>query len=314
MKVCSFVPNEITLLVRVISLIEMSMNRILILTFLCMNTLYASTLVIPEGGQIVGEVEYSYAEIDETIDEVGLRFNLGHSEMVHANPYVNPRVTLPTNTPVVIPSQFILPDTSKTGIVINLAEYRLYFYPAYENVVMTFPIGIGRKGWETPLGFTTINSKSVNPTWRPSAKLRAAAEEQGAPIPEVFPAGADNPLGKHVLRLGWPSYLIHGTNRADGVGSRVSAGCIRMLPDDIEELFNLVPAGTRVRIINEPVKIVRDKGRVVMQVHPAISDRKNNKLREIIKRKLQKFNTSKAGEKLIEQEINHPSGLIRIIG
>lgn len=314
MKVYRFVPNEITFIARVISLIEMSMNRILITTLLCINTLYASTLVIPAGGQIVGEVEHSYAEVDETIDDVGLRFNLGHSEMVHANPHISPRFSIPTNTPVVIPAQFILPETAKKGIVINLAEYRLYYYPAHENVVMTFPIGIGRKGWETPLGFTKVSSKAVNPTWTPSAKLRAAAEERGAPIPEIFPAGADNPLGKHVLRLGWPSYLIHGTNRADGVGTRVSAGCIRMLPDDIEELFHLVPVGTSVHIINEPVKIAHYNGRLVMQVHPVMSDLKNNQLREIINRKVQKCNISKAGKKLIEQEIIHPSGLIRIIG
>lgn len=232
-------------------------NYFLLLSFLAFFKIADSlgaTFVLPASGNLVGEIKYTRSAIGETIDEVGRRFNVGYYEMVKANPHVDANHTLANNTALIIPAQFILPNVPRKGIVINLAEYRLYYFPEDENVVITFPVGIGREGWDTPLGLTKLTAKVVNPAWRPTAKLRAAAEEMGAPIPEVFPSGPDNPLGSHVLRLGWPTFLIHGTNRVDGIGAKVSAGCIRMLPDDIEYLYSLVHIGTPVRIINEPIK------------------------------------------------------------
>jgi L,D-transpeptidase ErfK/SrfK len=232
------------------------MNKISVclITLFLFNLSFATTLVIPPEGDIVGVVEYAYPEPLETLGEVGLRHDIGYHEIVRANPHLDPRTPLPSNTRVRIPTQFILPKVPRHGIVINLTEYRLYFFPENDNVVMTYPIGIGRKGWDTPLGTTKVIAKEKNPIWRPSAKLRAHAAERGGILPESFPANKVNPLGKYALRLGWASYLIHGTNHAAGIGERISAGCIRMLPDDIENLFELVKIGTPVRVIAEKLQ------------------------------------------------------------
>lgn len=212
---------------------------------------FAATYAIPDRGNVVGELQYIHAEPGDTLGEVGLRFNMGYNEMVRANPSVDPNSVLAYRQRLLVPSQFILPSVPHNGLIINLAEYRLYYFPHNDNVVMTYPVGIGRKGWNTPLGLTRVVSKGVNPSWRPSAKLQAEAYKHGVLLPDMYPSGLGNPLGKHVLRLGWPTYLIHGTNHADGVGMRVSAGCIRMLPDDIDYLFNIVEVGTPVRVINQ---------------------------------------------------------------
>jgi len=213
---------------------------------------FAATFVIPSKGNLIGENEYTRPYPGETLGDVGIRYDIGYQEIAKANPTIDPNTILPPQTRVLIPSQFVLPNVPRHGLVINLASYRLYFFPENENVVMTYPVGIGRKGWNTPLGLTKITSKQINPSWYPSAKVIAYAAEKGVLMPDVFPPGASNPLGKHVLRLGWPTYLIHGSNHPDGIGEMISAGCIRMLPEDIENLFALVSVGTPVRIIDEP--------------------------------------------------------------
>jgi L,D-transpeptidase ErfK/SrfK len=278
------------------------------------NCSYAETFVLPAAGDVVGQIQYSYSKIDESIDEVGRRFNVGYYEMVRANPLADPVHSLPEHTRLIIPSQYILPDVPRRGIVINLAEYRLYYFPDDENVVITFPVGIGKEGWNTPLGLTRITSKVVNPIWRPTAKVRAAAEEIGAPLPEVFPAGADNPLGKHVLRLGWPTFLIHGTNRADGVGARVSAGCIRMLPGDIEHLYDLVRIGTPVRVINEPVKIGTQDGMMYIQVQPPLKGQATSSLKRLTEALLIKSNKHQLStNQVIQNELLKPTGMVKQI-
>lgn len=209
---------------------------------------YSSVYVLPDNGNTIGEVQYAAAEMGETLSDVGQRFNVGYMEIHQANPNIDPNQPLPEATSIRIPSQFTLPKIRK-GIVINLAQYRLYYFPADENVVFTYPVGIGREGWSTPVGKTTVVLKQRNPVWRPSAKLQAEGEKRGHLIPNEFPASRFNPLGKYVLRLGWPTYLIHGSNRIEGIGTRVSAGCIRLLAADIEELFQQVSVGTSVHIV-----------------------------------------------------------------
>ena len=278
------------------------------------NYSHSNTFVLPAAGDLVGEIQYTYSKNDESIDEVGRRFNVGYHEMVRANPLADPVHSLPEHTRLIIPSQYILPNVPRRGIVINLAEYRLYYFPDDENVVITFPVGIGKEGWNTPLGLTSITSKVVNPVWRPTAKVRAAAEEIGAPLPEVFPAGADNPLGKHVLRLGWPTFLIHGTNRADGVGARVSAGCIRMLPEDIEHLYELVTIGTPVRVINQPVKIGAQDGKIYIQVQPPLKDQANSNLERLTEALLTKNNRHQLStNQVIQNELSKPTGMVKEI-
>ena len=211
----------------------------------------AITLPLPESGDKVGEITYVNARAGDMLYEVGLRFGIGAIEMSRANPQVDSSLPLSENIKLRIPSQFTLPKVPRRGLVINLKDYRLYFFPKDDNVVMTYPIGIGRKGWDTPIGKTKIIAKEANPVWHPTKKVRADAARNGMLMPDELPANAHNPLGQYALRLGWPTYLIHGSYHHDGIGQRVSAGCIRMLPEDIAYLFQWVKVGTPVLIINE---------------------------------------------------------------
>lgn len=249
-----------------------TMNQ-LILIFLLMiqwSSGSAATWVLPESGNLVGKLEYVSPEFGETLAEIGIRYGIGYQEMVRANPGVDRQGPLRPKTRLLIPSQYILPKGPHHGIVINLAEYRLYYFPKDENVVMTYPVGIGRKGWETPTGQTSVVAKQVDPVWRPTERVRKKGEADGIPVPGLFPAGKDNPLGKHVLRLGWPTYLIHGASQANGVGMRISAGCLRMIPDDIEHLYSMVEVGTPVRVVNEPLKVTQLNGQRLIEVHPLL--------------------------------------------
>lgn len=274
----------------------------------------ATTWVISEGDDLVGEVQYSSPEIGETLDEVGKRFNMGHNEMVRANPQVDAVRPLSPNTKVIIPSQYLLPKGLRKGIVINLSEYRLYYFPMDENVVLTFPVGIGRAGWNTPLGETKVIAKEINPIWRPTSKIQSEAKKNGVLLPEVFPAGIDNPLGKYALRLNWPAILIHGTNGASRIGDRVSAGCIRMLPEDIEQLYSIVPVGTIVNVINQPVKIGTHDQSLLMQLYPLIDEHEPMNLESILQQELLVFHYPDwSKNKIINNELSYPSGLVRKI-
>ncbi len=286
----------------------------LMFQFFCAFISHATTLVLPTTGNVVGEMQYALAEANETIDEIGRRFDVGYDELVRANPQIDARQSLIANSRLVIPAQYILPNVPRKGIVINLAEYRLYYFPENENVVITFPVGIGRKGWSTPLGETKIVAKVANPKWRPTERLRDEAEKNGDFLPDEFPSGPYNPLGQHALRLGWPTFLIHGTNRLNGIGSRVSAGCLRMFPDDIEYLFRMVPIGTPVRVINEPVKIGKQDGAWVIQIHPLLSEQHGKPLQSVVQEQLKDhniFNLSR--NKVIQNELYHPTGIVRKI-
>lgn len=265
---------------------------------------------MPPEGDVVGEVEYAHPQAGETLAEVGVRYDMGYYEMVNANPGIDPRRPLAPNMRVLIPSQFILPAALHQGVIINLAEYRLYFFPENDNVVVTYPVGIGHKGWSTPLGLTKVVGKQANPTWRPTAKLIAEASKNGVAIPEEFPPGPGNPLGKHVLRLGWPTYLIHGTNRTDGIGERVSAGCIRMLPNDIEYLFELVTVGTPVRVVNESLKLGYLNGALYMEAHPLLVEQKSVSLQKRAAAQLaQQRIQGSIKQRIVNTELSHPTGI-----
>lgn len=273
---------------------------------------FATTLVVQSNTDVVGKMHYGFSEAGETLAEVGRRNGIGHNAMQIANPSIIPNQALAHSTRLLIPSAFILPAVPRNGIVINLSEFRLYYFLPNENVVITFPIGIGRVGWDTPVGITKVVSKQANPDWRPTEKVRQEAEKNGFPIPEFFPAGPNNPLGKHVLRLGWPTFLIHGTNKVDGIGERISAGCIRMQAEDIEYLYNLVKIGTKVRIINEPVKIAQENGRIYFQMYPELERKSSNTLKTIFTAKMDKIPTTqwKTNKEVLNEFIS-PSGVVK---
>ncbi|MBA2710274.1 MAG: L,D-transpeptidase family protein [Tatlockia sp.] len=286
---------------------------LLCLCLFCLNNSWSATYVMPLKGDLVGEIQYGHPEISETLADVGLRYEIGYYEMLRANPRVDPTRILSPATGLIIPSQFILPPGSRLGIVINLAEYRLYYFPPNDNVVITMPVGIGREGWSTPLGLTKVIQKERDPVWRPTALVRKEAKNIGSPIPHVFPPGEGNPLGRHILRLGWPTYLIHGTNRSDGIGARVSAGCIRMRPEDIEQLFALVSVGTPVRVLNEPLKLGYHKGKLFIEIHPPLIEQKKFNLKERVHKHLNGLVGLKINNKRINEELNYPTGLPKAV-
>ncbi len=228
--------------------------------FLCL-TLWpfignCATFTIPANGDsLVGQVVIAESRHNETMAEVGRRYDMGIYEMMEANPNISEDDKLTPGTRLVIPSRFVLPPGPREGVVINLAELRLYFYPKEGNQVVTSPVGIGREGWETPLGTTKIVEKTKDPYWYPPQSVREDAAAKGYILPDSWPPGPDNPLGAYMLRMGWRTYLIHGTNNPEGIGKRSSAGCMRMFPEDIELLFGQIPLGTPVTIINRPVKV-----------------------------------------------------------
>ena len=204
------------------------------------------------------------AAYEDTLLDVARRFNLGYVEMVAANPGTDP--WLPgEGSDLVLPTVHLMPDAPAEGIVINLADMRLYYFPAPGAEPKTYPIGIGRDGLLTPVGTTHIARKRENPTWRPTERMRAENPE----LPAEIPAGPDNPLGTRAMYLDWSLYLIHGTNKPWGIGRRVSSGCIRMYPEDIEALFDQVEVGTKVTVVDEPIKFGWIDGDLYMEAHPS---------------------------------------------
>jgi len=228
----------------------------------------------PEGIDVIGEVTTVIAGHEDTFVDVARRHGFGYEDLVRANPTVNPWVP-GDGTEIVLPGRFVLPSGPREGLVLNIAEYRLYYFPkpaaGEPGVVMTFPVSIGRQDWATPIGITRVVQKNVNPPWYPPQSVRDEHEADGRPLPRVVPPGPDNPLGSRAMRLGLPGYLIHGTNRPAGVGMQVTHGCVRMFPEDIEFLFDLVALNTTVRIVNEPVKIGWDGEQLVLEAHPVLA-------------------------------------------
>ena len=228
----------------------------------------------PAGSRLIGELEDYIVQPDEHLELIGKHTQIGFLALLEANPGVDPYLPKP-GTRLTLPTQMLLPDVPREGIVINLPELRLYYFPKGKNEVMVLPIGIGDIGRETPEMTTTIIAKNPNPTWVPGPMVRKSwLEQKGITLPAVVPPGPDNPLGKFAIRLGYGKrdYLIHGTNKDFGVGLRVSAGCIRLRPDDIEALFKIVPVGTQVRVINQPVKIaIEPDGHHWLEVHSPLS-------------------------------------------
>lgn len=207
---------------------------------------------LPEQGNVIGANYTVTVEKGDTLVDIARQHNVGYEAIRMANPDVS--IWAPfAGVEVTIPNQHILPDAPREGIVINLSELRLYYYSA-EGIVETYPISVGRDGFSTPVGLTRTTIKVKDPHWSPPSSMRKEAAARGEPAPEVVPPGPDNPLGRHAILLGLPSYLIHGTNKPEGVGMRVSRGCIRMFPEDIESLYERVPSGTQVNILDQPFK------------------------------------------------------------
>jgi len=209
----------------------------------------------PAQGDLIGRVQTTIATHEDTFVDLARRFNVGYEELARANPGVDP--WLPgEGRRIILPTAFILPHAPREGIVINIAAMRLFYFPARKanepQVIYTFPIGIGRVGFATPEGTTKVLRKAKDPIWRPGPGVRAEHAKDGEILPAVVAAGPDNPLGNRAMYLGWAGYLIHGTNKPAGVGLRSSHGCIRLFPEDVELLYELVKPGEKVTVVNQP--------------------------------------------------------------
>jgi L,D-transpeptidase ErfK/SrfK len=229
----------------------------------------------PRDVQLVGELLKVRARYEDTFLDIGRRYGIGYDELILANPGVDP--WLPgEGAEVVLPLRFVLPHAPRKGLVLNVPEMRLYYFPKRKKgekpVVITHPVSIGRMDWSTPLGVTKVTAKIRNPSWRPPASIRKEKLAEGVALPEFVPPGPDNPMGSHALSLGISGYYIHGTNRPDGIGMRVTHGCVRMFPEDIKSLFGTLPVGTPVRIVNEPYKVGWMGGILFLEAHPLLEE------------------------------------------
>lgn len=230
----------------------------------------------PTGSRLVGENKFHVVENDGgSLEAIAKKYNVGFLALLQANPGVDPYVPR-AGSVLTIPLQTLLPDAPREGLVINLAELRLYYYPPGKKEVTVYPIGIGQLGGDTPTPtmVTTVSDKRANPTWTPTANIRARYKAQGIDLPAVVPAGPDNPMGHHAIRLAAYGgvYLLHGTNADFGIGMRVSSGCIRLRDGDIETLFRVITPGTKVNILNTPIKVSEEPGgKRLVEIHQPLS-------------------------------------------
>ena len=224
---------------------------------------------------VVGEDQTIITVYEDTLYDLARAYSLGSEELIRVNQGVDP--WLPgAGKMLVVPGRHILPPGPREGIVVNLPEHRLYYYPKPKRggpiQVITYPVSIGKMDWRTPLGVTHVIQKQKDPTWYPPESVRKEHAEAGDPLPVKVGPGPDNPLGAYAMRLaaGNGTYLIHGTNNPIAVGLAVTHGCIRMYPDDVAALFPLIPVGTPVRLINEPVKVAWIDGELLLEAHPPV--------------------------------------------
>jgi len=236
----------------------------------------AATFPLPPANQwLIGQIQETRVHEGETLLDLARRYDVGSTELQDANPGVDPWLPVASQR-IVIPSRYLLPRGTREGIVVNLAERRLYYFPPAaaetRGVVMTYPLGIGTEGHSLPVTRTRIIEKKVDPAWIVPDAILAEHAADGAPLPEVVAPGPDNPLGRYALRLGLPEYLIHGTNQPYGVGQRVSHGCLRMYPEDIEALFPKVAVGTPVAIIDQPYKAGWSGEVLYLEAHPPLAE------------------------------------------
>jgi len=265
--------------------------------FTITNLLAANVYDFDNSIQSFGHNQSLKAVYEDTLVDLARQYNLGFNEIIRANPNVDK--WLPgEGTIIKIPTQHIIPKGfSKKGITINLSEFRGYLIK--DNQLITFPVGLGRMDWKTPLGISTIDLKLEKPAWYPPQSVRDEYKNQGKFLPaEVLP-GPDNPLGELAMRISIPGgYFIHGTNRPDGVGMEISHGCIRLFPEDIDYIFQLTDIGTEVILLDQPIKIARMQNDIYLQVHPSYSEEYDYSLEKL---RIQ-----------IELLINNQDGLIQI--
>ncbi len=282
----------------------------------------AQSFAVPGAQQdVVGTLIAVVASADDTLVDIARRHRVGQDEIVIANPTVD-RWTPADGAKVILPTAYILPRDHREGLVLNVSEMRLYYYPkrvpGRANLVYTYSVSVGRKDFATPLGDTRVIKKSKRPSWRPPRSVVVEHASRGEMLPAVVPPGPDNPLGDLAMKLGRSGYLIHGTNKPNGVGMSVTHGCVRMYPEDMQALYSMVPVGTAMTIIDQPVKLGWLDGTLYIEVHPpferAISQY------ELAKRVMELLNTEYAkrrfelDSKVLQAALKRQDGLPTAIG
>jgi L,D-transpeptidase ErfK/SrfK len=265
-------------------MISMALRFLAVVVLLTLGaTARAAEYWVADDEEVIGQLQHIKARYEDTFVALARTYNVGFESLRRANPGVDPWLPK-AGTEITIPTRFVLPRAARRGIIVNVAELRLYYFPEDagpppsgvapgSRLVVTHPISVGRMDWHTPLGVTKVTGRVANPSWYPPESIRAEHAERDDILPKVVPPGPDNPLGSYELRLGLPGYLIHGTNLPSGVGMRVTHGCIRMFPEDIEVMYKTVPTGTVVQIVNQPVKIgFTADGGLYVEAHPPLPE------------------------------------------
>ena len=286
-----------------------------------LSTSFAIHYSLSANIDIVGEPRWVKLQLGQNLQTLGQRYNLGYYEVLEANPTIHPKLA-ERGTEVLLATQFILPNAPREGVIVNIAELRLYLYPDDNNEVITLPIGIGKPGRETPLGKMNIYDKRKDPTWYIPESIYYELKSRGMRVsPEPWPPSPKNPLGKYAMRLSLLGYDIHGTNKDTGVGRRTSAGCIRMYNDDVAEVFHHVEVGTPVRIINQPYKIGIKDSKIYLEAHkPLQEDRKESQeeyladVKAVIKKFMQSHKNITINWRAVANVINSFSGIPVEIG
>ncbi|WP_019028429.1 L,D-transpeptidase family protein [Colwellia piezophila] len=285
----------------------------LIILLICVNPVRANLYQMGDVHQrLIGEPLMHTVVKGDYFQQLAEQYNVGFLALLAANPKHDPFL-LKIGSQVIIPNQMLLPFISRKGIVINLPELRLYYFLPQENKVLVFPVGIGRQGLSTPLTSTVIGEKRKDPVWRPTQEMQERHFTQyGKYLAKEVPAGPNNPFGKYALRLGTSEYLIHGSNKRFGIGMRASSGCIRMYDDDIKWLFDNVPLNTKVRVINQPVKMSYENGdKQLIEIHQPLTDLEETKGNVIVTKALQRFVGSKREHwQQLLPIIENPHGLV----
>ncbi len=246
---------------------------------LCTPLALGATLPLPPvGDDLAGEIQTFQTSQDDTLPDVARAYSIGFDEINLANPKLDTWVP-GENAKVTLPLQFILPMNARSGVVVNVPEMRIYYFPPNSNTVITYPVSIGRMDWNTPLGKTQIVRKDKDPVWIPPVSIKQEhLRDYGEVLPDVVPAGVDNPLGGFALRLGVPGYLIHGTDRRKsyGIGIRATHGCMRLYPEDIASFFGQVEVKTSVELVSQPVKLGWQADTLYLEVHPTLEEDKTS--------------------------------------
>ncbi len=258
-------------------------------------TIESHDFKLSSGQGMVGTLAVISSREDDTLSDIGRHYGLGYNDITLANSNLDPW-TLAAEQTVLLPLRFVLPEAPRKGIVLNLANMRMFYYPKNQaDTVLTYPVGIGRQGWHTPLGQTQIVAKKANPDWTVPESIHREHQALGDPLPKVIRAGPDNPLGSYAMPLGFKGYLIHGTNKPYGIGLQVSHGCVQLYPEDIEILFNKVEVGTPVRIVHQPYMVAWQDDMLYLEAHQPLDkwDKQQKQLQKDIRKKLQQLATEK---------------------